>query len=130
MKKILISWFFKKYKFQIYDLILVEFFGDIPESLKEPSLEALAKHKNTLEKFFAVQAYSLQRKSITDTKNAMFYDGALMLTKALLHSMRTAPAVMHPPRVVAPEKTAPPIDVVKAFAEKLAEKQKTVVELK
>ena len=89
MKNKFLKWVFNKYKFQIYDLIITEFFGEIPENLKEPSLEFLSRGRSTLERFFSIQAYLLQRKSINDSKHAQFYDGAMMVSKAMLHAIRS-----------------------------------------
>ncbi len=91
MKKKFVRWFFNRFKVDIYDLMVVDFFGDVPNDLKEPSIEFLAQGKQTLEKFFSITAYWIQRRSIHDKKNAQFYDGSLVIIKAMLHAIRNVP---------------------------------------
>ena len=91
MPKSFLKWVFKHYKMQFYDLAVQDFFQDIPENLRQPSLEFLANGRNTLERFFSVQAYLLTKKAINDGKNTAFYSGALMISKALLHAIRSEP---------------------------------------
>ena len=91
MPKSFLKWIFKRYKMQFYDMAVADFFGDIPENLRQPSLEFLANGRNTLERFFSVQAYLLTKKAVNDGKNTDFYSGALMISKALLHAIRSEP---------------------------------------
>lgn len=84
MRKIILDLLFKRYKKDIYDRMIMDFYGDIPKSVSEPSIEFLANARTTLERFFSIQAYHIQKRSIGDRKNDQFYAGALMHIKSLL----------------------------------------------
>ncbi len=82
----LLYYFFEK----DFDNLMVErFFGEIPKSLLEPSIEFLSHGKETLEPFLSILAYSLKNKAIFEGKDTKFYDGALLVIKAFLVAIRT-----------------------------------------
>ena len=87
MKKIFLAWIYKKYQPEISDLIVEEFFGNIPPDTATPALDFMANNRTVLEKFFSVQAYHLTRKAIGSGKNVEFYNGALMIIKAFVLGM-------------------------------------------
>lgn len=79
---------YRKYKSYFHEEIIKDFYSDIPESIKEPSIEFLSKASNVLERFFSIQAYNIQMRSIGDTKNSQFYLGMLAHIKSLLFVIR------------------------------------------
>jgi hypothetical protein len=78
------KWFYRKYKNRIYDEIVSEFIGQIPDDIKEPALEFLADRRVLFEKFLSIQAYYIQRARIQSKQKPEFYDGALMIVRAFL----------------------------------------------
>ena len=87
MKRFLLKWIYKKYQPEISDLIVLEFFGNIPRDVATPALDFMANNRTVLEKFFSIQAYNLTRKAIGSGKNVEFYNGALMIIKAFVLGM-------------------------------------------
>lgn len=79
---------YRRYKSYFHEEIIKDFYSEIPESIKEPSVEFLSKAGNTLERFFSIQAYNIQMRSIGDTKNSQFYMGMLAHIKSLLFVIR------------------------------------------
>lgn len=84
MKKILMKWLYLNNKEYFYDLLVTDFYGEIPDHVKEPSIEFLQNARPTLERFFSIQAYNIQRRSISDSKNAQIYQGFLLSIRTLL----------------------------------------------
>jgi hypothetical protein len=80
----MLKWLYNRYKNYFWDLIVADFYGDIPETIQEPSIEFLSKARPTLERFWSVQAYNIQRRSISDPKNAQIYQGFLLNIRTLL----------------------------------------------
>lgn len=87
MKRRLLKFLYRRYETIFADLIVESYFGEIPASMKVPAIDFLAGGRNVLERFFALQAYQLTRRAIGDIKNKQFYDGALMIIKALTLSL-------------------------------------------
>lgn len=87
----MLRFIFNKFRFQFYEFMIADFFGDIPNDVSEPSLEFLTNAKGTLEKFFSIQAYNLTKKYNSDAKHSDFYAGSLMIVKAFLVAIQKAP---------------------------------------
>lgn len=81
------KFFYKRYKSRIYDEIVKEFMGEIPDTVKEPVLEFLADRRVLFEKFLSIQAYHIQRARVQAKKSTDFYDGALMIIRAFLSAV-------------------------------------------
>lgn len=90
----MLRFLFNRYKKQFEDMLVEEFYGSIPASLREPSIEFLAQNKNTLERFFTIQAYIVQRRAVGDIKNAEVYKGVLIHIKSLLLVVSRAKVVV------------------------------------
>lgn len=84
MKEKLARLVYKYCKTEIHDIMLEDFFGMVPPALREPSMDFLALHREKLERFFTIQAYKMQRRSIMDEKNAQEYRGILIHIKSVL----------------------------------------------
>jgi len=75
---------YKIYKEKFYDKLVEEYIGCVPSDVREPALEFLADRKVLFEKFLSIQAYHIQKARILSKKSSEFYDGALMIIRALL----------------------------------------------
>lgn len=73
---------YKLYKHRFNELMVEDMFGSIPKDLQEPALDFLANGKEKLEKFFLIQAYTIQRRMARDHKNSDVYVGMLIIIKA------------------------------------------------
>src|SRR5258708_1960865 len=93
MKKFLVKFCFRHYKKEIENKFLIDMYGMITERLKQSSIDFLANGKDKLEKFFSIQAYEMQRRSIMDNKNAQVYQGMLLHIKSLLLLVRAGKSV-------------------------------------
>ena len=82
---------YKMFKTKIWELVAEDMFGNIPKDLKEPSLEFLGNGKDTLERFFAINAYQLQRAAINNPKQSDIYTGMLIYIKSLMLIVKRAP---------------------------------------
>lgn len=81
----LCRWLYRRNTAVFHDLLIEDFYGTIPESLKEPSVEFLCNAKDKLERFWSIQAYTFQRRSImADPKEAGEYKGVLIYIKSML----------------------------------------------
>ena len=116
MRDFLVKYCYKHYKEDIESMFLTDMYGMIPKDLKTPSIDFLVNGKDKLEKFFSVQAYEMQRRSIMDEKNAAKYQGILLHIKSLLVLLQRGKPI--PMEFKEPEKVADPIDGVKDFLEK------------
>jgi len=65
-------------------MLVEEFIGEIPASVKEPAIDFLTNGRIALERFFTIQAYKIQKRSIGDVKNAQLYAGILLHIRSLL----------------------------------------------
>lgn len=79
-----INWICNRYKQYVYDWLISDFYGSIPDSTKLPSIDFLVNGKEKLERFFSIQAYTMQRRSIMDDKNVEVYKGILIHIRSLL----------------------------------------------
>ena len=84
MKRKFLTWLFKKNEAMFAEIIVEEFYGFIPQSLKEPVMDFMSGSRNALERFFTIQAYNIQKRSIGDIKNTQYSAGLLMHIKAVL----------------------------------------------
>jgi hypothetical protein len=91
MKKFLTKLLFKWCYQEIMSELVRDFYGEIPTSLKEPSMMFFSQNRRNLERFFSIQAYKVTRRSIGETKNAQFYDGMLAHIKSILVAVSSAP---------------------------------------
>lgn len=80
----MLKWIYKRYKHRFYEFLVEDFYGDIPESVREPSIDFLVKARPALERFWSIQAYNIQRRSISDSKHAELYQGFLLCIRTLL----------------------------------------------
>lgn len=113
MKRLFLKWIYRKYEAQFADIIVEEFFGNIPRDVAVPALDFLANSRTVLEKFFSIQAYNLTRKAIGSGKNVEFYNGALMIIKAFALGMnRTRTQKVEP---ITNEKEIDPLEGVNEF---------------
>jgi len=69
---------------EVMNEIISEFFGKIPDSLKEPSLIFFADNQHLIERFFSIQAYKIQKKAIGEVAHSEFYNGMLAHIKSIL----------------------------------------------
>ena len=115
MKNFILNWIYQHYKKDIESMMLMDMYGFIPSDIRQPSIDFLVNGKDKLEKFFSVQAYEMQRRSIMDEKNAGKYQGMLLHIKSLLVLLRAGVK----PTISIPEveKVADPLDGVKSFVE-------------
>ena len=126
MKQKFINWVYNKYKAEIESRMLMDMYGFIPNDLKQPSIEFLINGKDKLERFFSVQAYEMQRRSIMDEKNAQKYQGMLIHIKSILLLLRagTKQVVIIPDVESKPD----PVKMAESFAteakKKFSEKNK------
>jgi hypothetical protein len=123
----LTSFVFKHNRQGVYDRLVADFYGFIPESVREPSVEFLATGKDKLEKFFMIQAYNFQRRAIMDTANSQSYNGMLIHIRSILALINNAKVKVYEPTEV--KKKKDPIKEVEAFVKKgkefLAKKETT-----
>lgn len=106
--KSLVKWVYDHYRQYIYDLLIEDFYGYIPTSLKQPTLEFLANGKEKLERTWSIQAYQLQRRSIMDNKNADVYKGMLVILRAQMIALDSYGKVKHEP--ASKGETATPVE--------------------
>lgn len=117
MKRIIIKVIYKLFEKDFDNVIVEKFFGEIPNSLLQPSIDFLSQGKNKLEPFLSIEAYSLKNRAIFDPKNTQFYEGALMIIKALLVVVRKKHTKVEDTKPIDTEKE-------KTFMEKIEEFKK------
>jgi hypothetical protein len=115
MKRKILKFLYDKNEALFADFIVESFFGNIPRDTSVPALDFMANNKNVLERFFSVQAYHLTRKAITSGKHVEFYDGALMIIKALVLAMNRSRITKKNP--IVGEKKENPLEGVNKFME-------------
>jgi len=115
MKRKFLKFLYNRNEAMFGDIIVESFFGNIPKETSIPALDFMANNKNVLERFFSVQAYHLTRKAITSGKHVEFYDGALMIIKALVLAMNRSRIEKVAP--IAGEKKENPLAGVNKFME-------------
>jgi|ERR1035437_2394540 hypothetical protein len=118
----ILRWIYKNNEPEMGDIIVQEFYGSIPSSLRSPAMDFLANGRNVLERFFSLQAYHIARRSIADTKNQSFYDGQLMFIKALILSVSKSSQNKVEP--IPSEAENDPMEGVKDFISKVKESTK------
>ena len=113
MKQKFINWVYRRFKTEIESRMLMDMYGFIPNDIRQPSIDFLVNGKDKLERFFSVQAYEMQRRSIMDEKNAQKYQGMLIHIKSILLLLRAG----NKPITVIPdvEKKADPVEMAKSF---------------
>lgn len=80
----ILKFLYNRYKETFWDFIVQDFYQDIPKHIKEPSISFLSNARINLEPFWSIQAYNIQRRSISDVKNAQIYQGFLLCIRTLL----------------------------------------------
>lgn len=115
MKRKILTWLFRKYEATFSEIIVEEFYGFIPDNLREPMMDFMAGSRNMLERFFSIQAYNIQKRSIGDIKNAQYYAGVLMHIKSILLMIQRKVPVRED--VDTPKEGTNPLDKVKGFME-------------
>lgn len=81
------------------DLMIEEFLGETPKDLTQKSVDFLAEKRNTIKKWLHWQAYWLQRRNITDTKNSQVIFGSLIQIKAMIHLIDESRATEEHPKL-------------------------------
>lgn len=112
----MLRWIYKRYRQQIYDLLIEDFYGTIPKDVKEPAMTFFADHKDKMDKFLQIHAYNMQRRSIMDGKDAEVYKGILIHIRSLLVLTAAGKKSGYAPVEAKPEKN--PLDGVKDFVKK------------
>ena len=113
MKQKFINWVYRRFKREIESMMLMDMYGFIPSDIRQPSIDFLVNGKDKLERFFSVQAYEMQRRSIMDEKNAQKYQGMLIHIKSILLLLRAGnKQVVNIPDV---EKKPDPVEMAKSF---------------
>jgi hypothetical protein len=113
MKRKILAWLYKRYENLFADIIIIEYFGNIPRDVNVPALDFMANNRTVLEKFFSIQAYNLTRKAIGSGKNVEFYNGALMIIKAFVLGMNRTRGVKVDP--ITEKAEVNPLDGVNDF---------------
>jgi hypothetical protein len=87
VKKRFLHWLYRRNEPLFSEFMVEEFYGTIPDTLKTPAMDFLSNAKKPLERFFSIQAYHIQKKSLGDVKNTQFYIGQLSFIKAIINSL-------------------------------------------
>lgn len=112
MKQKILNYIFKHYQGEIYDFIVLQFIGQVPDTVREPVLDFLADKRVLFEKFLSIQAYRIQKERIMSKKSPDFYDGCLVIIKAFLVAVNQ--------RVIKRTTVATTIDTEKQTKDELA----------
>lgn len=107
---------YKIYRNKLLDLMVEDFYKDIPKDLMEPSIDFLAKGREKLEKFFLIQSYLIQRRSVSDIKNVQLYQGMLIVIKSLLVAISKGKKEEY--ATIETKKEVNPLDGVSEFLKK------------
>jgi hypothetical protein len=119
MKEKLISWFYKRYQKEIEEKLIEEYYGFIPETINEPAIDFMSSARVTLERFFSIQAYNIQKRAIQDSANSDKYNGMLIHIRSLLAAIQKGR--IHKEEIVIAEKVVDPVDIVSDFTNNLKE---------
>lgn len=115
MKKIL-NYLFKKYESYFQELFIQSLIGEIPTSVHEPTVDFLTTAGQKLEKWLLYQSWIIQRKSASEPKYTMLYQGMLVEIKLLLMlATKKAPPIMEKTKET--KKEVNPFEGVEAFRE-------------
>ena len=123
MKRKFLNWLYRKNETLFAEIMIESFYGQIPNNLKVPTMDFLLGSRNMLEKFFTIQAYNIQKRSIGDIKNTQYYAGILMHIKSILALIQRGRIIKED--VDIDKKEEDPINKVKDFIKGYEEKQKT-----
>lgn len=96
-------------------MLIEEYFGYVPDDVKEPAINFLAQNRVVLEKFFSIQAYQMMKRARNDEKNTERYMGVLIHIRSLLSAIQKGRIVKEEVTVADPEEN--PLEKVKAFLE-------------
>src|SRR5258708_12993924 len=121
MKNFLVNFVYKKYRKELEDKIVEEYYGFIPKGINEPVLEFLSSARNGLEPLFCIQAYKIQKRSIEDSKHAENYNGMLMHIRSLLVMIQRGKIEREEIKIV--EKEDDPFEKVQGFLKGFKEKK-------
>lgn len=124
MREFFAKLLYKHCKREIEGLFLIEMYGMIPDDLSQPSIEFLINGKDKLEKFFSVQAYEMQRRSIMDSKTSQIYQGMLIHIKSILVLLRAGKPLPKSTMDIGIDKEDNPIDGVDDFIKMGKERNK------
>lgn len=114
MKKIILEWLFNKYSYEFEMLMVNSLIGEIPESTKEPTIEFLQDNRKQLEKWLLHQNYVLQKRAVSNPKDAAVISGMLVYIRILMSIIsRERPEKNRKDTSITEEKN--PVDGVKSF---------------
>lgn len=109
-----LKFLYRRYTSVFHDFLIEEFYGMIPDDLKAPSIDFLCNGKDKLERFFSIQAYNFQRRSIMDSSlKAEEYKGVLIHIKSLLAVL--AAGKPKPTQMPKPKKVIDPLKGIQSF---------------
>lgn len=120
----ILRWIYERFKQRIWDLLIEDFYGSIPDDIKEPSIDFLVNGRERLEKFWSLQAYNMQRRSVMDSDHADVYKGILIIIRAQLVLLSKSSRKKYEP--VEGKKEADPLSIVDDFVKIGKEKIKKV----
>ncbi len=117
MKEKFLRYVYKKYKKELEEMFIESYYGFIPSSVREPSLDFMASARTVLESFFSIQAYNIQKRAIQDSNNTDKYNGMLIHIRSLLAAIQRGK--LHKEEFTVPEKVEDPLSTVNEFTENL-----------
>ena len=83
--------FFIEHREEIEDLFVQEFIGQVPDSVKEPSMLFLTNARDVLEKWALYIAYAIQSNIISDPDKIQKRDGMLLMLRLILGHIKAKP---------------------------------------
>lgn len=89
---------YKMFRDRFLDLMVEEFLADVPDDITADALSVLATKRKSIKKWLYWQAYWLQRRNVSDVRNADRVQGSLIQIKAMLHLLEgTSPELEEHP---------------------------------
>jgi hypothetical protein len=111
----MLKWLYQKNKQKFWDFMVADFYADIPDNIREPAIDFLSNARPTLERFWSIQAYNIQRRSISDAKNAQIYQGFLLCIRTLLSVVSKGKTGAREEMAIEGEKKKDPLKSVEEF---------------
>ena len=121
MKRKILTWLFKNNEPFFAELMVKNFYSEIPTNIREPSVDFLINGRGPLERFFTLQAYYVQRRAMGDMKNLQHYTGILFYIKSLLAIIQKSKPIVD--EVMVKEKEKDPLEGVQDFIKGYEEKK-------
>lgn len=84
MKRAILRLIYLSFRREFEDLLVEDLIGIIPSDVREPAISFLRSGKKQLTRWLMFNAYHLQRRSVTDKRNAEQFHGMLIFTKFLM----------------------------------------------